>query len=69
MLMSSDTEAEGRAYWDGGPKKIQQFVSQHLAVCENNWVCCKLDLQNLVVNQPSSPVRARDCLKISNIVL
>lgn len=37
------------AYWDGGPKKIQDFRDQHARDCNQNWVCQRLSLHNVHV--------------------
>jgi len=55
------------AYWDGGPAKIHAFEEQHGRVCDDNWICQKLDLKNLVVEEAPNESR-RDCLKIANIL-
>ena len=36
-------------YWDGGPAKIEAFGEQHAPMCEDNWVCTRLGLRQIVV--------------------
>lgn len=36
-------------YWDGWPAKIEAFCEQHAPMCEDNWVCTRLGLQEIVV--------------------
>jgi hypothetical protein len=36
-------------YWDGGLDKIEAFREQHAPMCEVNWVCNRLGLRQLVV--------------------
>ena len=40
----SEEDSTNRVYWDGGPKKIAHFMSDHLKDCEKNPICNALDL-------------------------
>lgn len=40
-------------YWDGGPAKIEAFREQHALMCEDNWVCTRLGLRRVVVEDNS----------------
>lgn len=42
-------------YWDGGRKKIDEFLEQHSAACKDNWICRSLNLDDTTVVQPKSP--------------
>lgn len=41
-------------YWDGGPAKIEAFLEQHVPMCEDNWVCTRLGLRQIVVEDDTS---------------
>jgi len=41
-------------YWDGGRRKINEFLKQHSPACRKNWICSALGLQDILV-QPASP--------------
>jgi hypothetical protein len=41
-------------YWDGGSKKISEFLEQHSEACKSNWICRSLGLGDAIV-QPKSP--------------
>ena len=47
-------------YWDRGRKGIEEFLHQHRdsGACENNWICRKLGLDNVVI-QPKSPEKGK----------
>ncbi|KAF8694630.1 hypothetical protein AX14_001999 [Amanita brunnescens Koide BX004] len=38
-----------RLYWDGGPTHIAKFKQEHLRACDDNWVCQRLRLQEIVL--------------------
>ncbi|KAF8801852.1 hypothetical protein BYT27DRAFT_7114029, partial [Phlegmacium glaucopus] len=41
-------------YWDGGPKKIEAFREQHASMCDDNWVCTRLGLQEMIVESDTN---------------
>lgn len=40
-------------YWDGGRKKIDEFLEQHSAACKTNWICRSLGLDDTIVQLKS----------------
>ena len=40
----SEENAAKRLYWDGGPKKIELFMTHHLKECKNKSICNSLHL-------------------------
>lgn len=72
FLLSSNRNIYHRdqrsVYWDGGPAKIEAFRKQHAPMCKDNWVCTKLGLQNMIVEEdtdtetstPTSPKENTD---------
>ncbi|KAJ7149434.1 hypothetical protein C8R43DRAFT_1192522 [Mycena crocata] len=44
---SSQPDYRKRIYWDGGPEAIQRFLDHHLKDCDNNYICNKMDMQNM----------------------
>jgi hypothetical protein len=52
------TENNCREYWDGGSPKIQEFLDEHAEPCQQNWICRKLGLDNVLV-QPKSPEKGK----------
>jgi len=55
--MEDTTKRE--VYWDGGPRKIQAFLKQHVesGMCSKNYICSGLNLTTLDVEDVSSPTR------------
>ena len=46
-------------YWDGGSKKLKEFLKKHESSCENNWICGALDLSDTVIEEKAaSPAKA-----------
>jgi hypothetical protein len=42
-------------YWDGGRKRINEFLEEHSEACKNNWICRSLNLDDTTVVEPKSP--------------
>ncbi|KAG6915402.1 hypothetical protein DXG01_011656 [Tephrocybe rancida] len=52
---TSESLANARVYWDGGPEKIARFQQQHAEHCTKNWICNRLNLKNLSI-EPTDEV-------------
>jgi hypothetical protein len=69
LFFCRNSERKDRdAYWDGGPTTIRAFEEQHGRACDENWVCRRLGLKNVIVEEEAPNESRRDCLKIANII-
>ncbi|KAG6838258.1 hypothetical protein C0991_000696, partial [Blastosporella zonata] len=50
----SEACANSQIYWDGGPKMITKFEEQHAEPCNENWICNRLNLRDLVIDNKDS---------------
>ena len=64
FLLSSNRNTylrgEHSVYWDGGPDKIEAFHEQHAPMCEDNLVCTRLGLRQLVVEEDTDTMTGTD---------